>query len=74
MSKTKQAEPERVDPERAMTFEEVADLFSVSVRQVRRWVEEGWIGYIELPRGRRILARHCQEFTQSRERRVTADA
>jgi excisionase family DNA binding protein len=62
-TKVKQ-EPERAEPEPMLTYEQVADLAGVSVRQVRRWVEEGRLGYVNLPRGRRVLARHYVAFVE----------
>jgi excisionase family DNA binding protein len=64
-TKVKQkSEPGHVEPEPMLTYEQVADLAGVSVRQVRRWVEEGRMGYVELPRGRRVLARHYMAFVE----------
>jgi excisionase family DNA binding protein len=55
-------EPSPVEPEPVLTFEQVATLAGVSPRQVRRWVEEGRIGYVELPRGRRIRPSQYNAF------------
>jgi excisionase family DNA binding protein len=54
-----------IDPERGYTFEEIAEMLSVSPRQITRWVQEGWIGYKQLPRGRRILGKHYLAFIDS---------
>jgi excisionase family DNA binding protein len=45
-----------IEPYRLYTYEEAAELFGVTARQVRRWVEEGKLDYTPLPggRGRRI--------------------
>jgi excisionase family DNA binding protein len=54
-SKT-QASASAIEPNRLYTYAEAAELFGVTDRQVRRWVEEGKLDYTVLPagRGRRI--------------------
>ena len=53
--------------ERQYRFEEIAELAGVTPRAVRRWVDEGRIGYIQLPHGRRITARHWAAFIKANE-------
>jgi excisionase family DNA binding protein len=45
-----------IEPNRLYTYDEIAELFGVTARQVRRWVEDGKMDYTPLPggRGRRI--------------------
>ena len=53
---TKTTSTDLVQPERLYTYAEMAELFGVTERQVRRWVEERKLDYTPLPggRGRRI--------------------
>lgn len=48
-----------IEPDRLYTYAEMAEMFGVAERQVRRWVEEGKLDYTPLPggRGRRISGR-----------------
>lgn len=55
-----------IEPERMYTYAEVADLIGVSERRVRGWVDDGEMGFVQLPRGRRILGRHYAAFIASR--------
>ncbi len=64
-STARKFEAERIDPERGYTYEEIAEMLNVSKRQITRWVTEGWIGYKQLPRGRRILGKHYLAFIES---------
>lgn len=61
---TKQKDEPRL---RGFNYEEVAEMFSVRPRQVQRWCEEGHLGYITMPQGRRILERHIQAFIEARD-------
>jgi hypothetical protein len=56
-----------IEPERMYSYAEIAVFASSTERRVRRWVEDGRIDYIQLPRGRRILGRHYAAFIASRE-------
>ena len=49
-------------PERGLTYDEVAERLSVRPRQVQRWCDERKLGYVELPQGRRILESHLAAF------------
>lgn len=51
-----------LEPEPVYTYDEIAALAKVTDRQVKRWVEEGWIGFIQLPRGRRISRQHYLDY------------
>jgi excisionase family DNA binding protein len=53
-------------PERLYTYAEIAELARVSERRVRRWVEEGKLAYIQLPRGRRVTHRQYLDFVSGR--------
>lgn len=48
------------------TYAEVGSQLGVSARQVKRWCDDGRLGFIRLPRGRRITAEHVAEFVASR--------
>jgi len=61
-SKTK---TEPVAAERLLTYADAAELTAASERQVRRWVEEGKLGFVQLPRGRRITGRQLAEFIEA---------
>jgi excisionase family DNA binding protein len=52
-------------PERLYTYAAIAELAEVSERRVRRWVEEGKLDYIQLPRGRRITLRQYSDFVNA---------
>jgi excisionase family DNA binding protein len=54
-------------PERFYTPEEVAEILSVTTQTVKRWIAEGRIGYIRMPKGSRIRQRHLDEFLDERE-------
>jgi excisionase family DNA binding protein len=49
-------------PERLYTYAAIAELAEVSERRVRRWVEEGKLAYVQLPRGRRITGGQYLDF------------
>jgi excisionase family DNA binding protein len=53
-------------PERLYTYAAIAELAEVSERRVRRWVEEGKLAYVQLPRGRRITRRQYLDFVKDR--------
>jgi len=59
-----QAQTAEID--RLYSYYEIAELARVTPRQVRRWVEEGKLAYIQLPRGRRITRRQYVEFVNDR--------
>lgn len=48
--------------------EEIAELARVSARQVRRWMDEGHLTFVQLPKGRRIPASSWSEFVESNRR------
>ncbi len=62
MAKTATKTTPGIEPERMYTYEEVAQLASASPRMVKRWCEDGRIGFVRLPRGRRILGRQYAAF------------
>ncbi len=66
--KVKMSAPD-IELERMYTYAEIAAFAGEGTtdRRVRRWVEEGRIGYVQLPQGRRILGRHYAAFIASRE-------
>ena len=55
-----------VEPTRLYRFEEIAPFAGVSARQIRRWVESGWIAYVQLPQGRRISGQQYLDFVEAR--------
>jgi alkylated DNA nucleotide flippase Atl1 len=59
----------RIELERMYTYEEIAGFAGegTTARRVRRWVEEGKLGYVQLPQGRRVLGRHWAAFIADRE-------
>jgi excisionase family DNA binding protein len=73
VSTSTQASGIAVEPHRLYTFAEVAELFGVTERQVRRWVSEGKLDYTPLPggRGRRVSGQ--QYLDTIRERAVPAE-
>lgn len=54
----------KLDP--VYTAEEVAEFLSVTAPTVKRWMTDGLIRYVELPKGRRIKASQLDEFLESR--------
>lgn len=54
------------DPDRLYSYSEIAELARVSERRVRRWVEEGRLSYVQLPRGRRVTGDQYLAFITSR--------
>jgi excisionase family DNA binding protein len=60
-TKVKQSPP-AIEPERMYSYEEVAAFAGVSPRMVKRWCEDGRLGFVRLPRGRRILGRQYAAF------------
>ena len=56
--------PIETEPERLFTFEDIAALASASVRQVRRWVTEGKLGFVTMPQGRRVTLKQWQRFVR----------
>jgi excisionase family DNA binding protein len=66
-SKTKPVVPgDASEPERLYTYAAIAELAEVSERRVRRWVEEGKLPYVQLPRGRRITCQQYLDFVSDR--------
>jgi excisionase family DNA binding protein len=61
-TKQKQAAPRVIEVERGYTYQEVGDHLGVSWRQVKRWCDDGKLGYTRLPRGRRITPSHLAAF------------
>jgi len=59
-----------VIPDEEYTYAEIAAFAKVHERRVRRWVEEGKLGYVQHPKGRRVLGEQYLEFR--RQRRVDA--
>jgi excisionase family DNA binding protein len=65
-SKTKRVVPsDASEPERLYTYAAIAELAEVTERRVRRWVEEGKLPYVQLPRGRRITLRQYSDFVSA---------
>lgn len=56
----------RIEPSEPYTYEEIAAFARATPRQVRRWVEEGRLGYVQYPQGRRVLGRHFLDFIEGR--------
>ena len=69
MANTQQSDP-RAAEVRLYTYEEAAELLgaNISARQVRRWVEDGRLGFIQLPFGRRIKVEHIAAFIAANNR------
>jgi excisionase family DNA binding protein len=53
-------------PERLYTYAEIAELAAATERQVRRWVDEGKLDYVQLPRGRRVTRDQFLAFINDR--------
>jgi excisionase family DNA binding protein len=67
MTKMKPSIPgDASQPERLYTYAAIAELAAVSERRVRRWVEDGKLAYVQLPRGRRITRRQYLDFVNDR--------
>ena len=51
------------DPAAVYTIAQAAEAFSVTPRQMRRWVYDGKMGYVLLPggRGRRVTGQHLND-------------
>lgn len=62
---TKQKDALGVEPERMYSYEEIAEFAGATPRRVRRWVEDGLMGYVQLPRGRRVLGRQYAAYVAS---------
>lgn len=52
---------------RALTFAEVGELVGASERQIRRWCDEGKLGYVRLPQGRRVRPAQVAAFLDANE-------
>ncbi len=61
-TKEKEKDTPGIAPERLYTYEEVAAFAGVTPRMVKRWCEDGRLGFVRLPRGRRILGRQYSAF------------
>ncbi len=66
MTTKTQAASRTSEPERLYTYAAIAELADVTERQVRRWVEEGKLAYVQLPRGRRITRDQYLDFITHR--------
>ncbi len=64
--KRSRQEPAAVELTRLYRYEEIAELAGASPRQVRRWCESGWLGYVQLPQGRRVSGQHYLDFVEAR--------
>lgn len=53
-----------IDPHRLYSYEEIAAVMAVEPRQVRRMVEEGWLGYVKTGprRGRRVSGQNYLDY------------
>jgi excisionase family DNA binding protein len=63
---TQHQQTQTAEMDRLYSYQEIAELACVSARQVRRWVEEGRLAYIQLPRGRRITRHQYLDFVNNR--------
>jgi excisionase family DNA binding protein len=63
---TQHQQTQTAEMDRLYSYQEIAELACVSARQVRRWVEEGRLAYIQLPRGRRITRHQYLDFVNDR--------
>ena len=63
---TQHQQTQTTEIDRLYSYQEIAELARVSARQVRRWVEEGKLAYIQLPRGRRITRSQYLDFVNDR--------
>lgn len=63
---TQHQQTQTAEIDRLYSYQEIAELARVSARQVRRWVAEGKLAYIQLPRGRRITHRQYLDFVNDR--------
>jgi excisionase family DNA binding protein len=63
---TQHQQTQTAEIDRLYSYLEIAELARVSARQVRRWVEEGKLAYVQLPRGRRITRRQYLDFVNDR--------
>lgn len=59
--------PETFPPSAVLTYAEAAGPLGVSERQVRRWVSEGRLACIQLPRGRRLRGSTLNRWLADRE-------
>lgn len=66
MTTKTQAASRASEPERLYTYAAIAELANATERQVRRWVEEGKLAYVQLPRGRRITRDQYLDFVSRR--------
>ena len=49
-----------------LTAAEVAERCGVTERQVRRWMANRWLGYVDLPKGRRVSESDLAAFLNNR--------
>jgi len=66
MTKTAATRSEAVEPTRLYRYEELAPFAGVTERQIRRWVTFGWLGYVQLPQGRRVSGQQYLDFIEAR--------
>ncbi len=64
--------PSEVIPAKLYTYEQIGEWADASPRQVRRWVESGWIDYVQRPQGRRISGQQYMDWVAGRS--VPAEA
>ena len=67
-TKVKQERVGAVEPTQLYRYHELAPFAGVSARQIRRWVESGWLGYVQLPQGRRVSGQNYLDFIEARTR------
>jgi excisionase family DNA binding protein len=63
---TQHQQTQTAEIDRLYSYAEIAELARVSERQVRRWVEEQRLSYVQLPRGRRVTGQQYLDFINSR--------
>ncbi len=66
MSSAASKEAPSDNPARLYSYAEIGELADASERQVRRWVERGWISYVQRPQGRRISGQQYLDFIEGR--------
>lgn len=58
--------PKKSEPDRLLTYEEIAERCGVTPRRVRRWCEDGKLEFVQLPRGRRVRKSALNAWLRSR--------
>jgi excisionase family DNA binding protein len=51
-------------PGALLTYKQAAERLAISERQAKRYVEEGWLGSVRMPRGRRISEADIAAFIE----------